>query len=474
MAERIPFAPQQSTGLDELAGAGQEAINVVIDESGSVRRRPGIERWCSENLGGPVDALHATVNGEVYALRGEGPVRQFYKVTETGAAALDGIDLVGSLKPVIAETESILVFTAGNDPVKLVLADDETSILGGGPPQASHVIAQSSRLMMNDTQIDKTKVYFSAPALGSSFAGFEVWSIADGDAGFFTAEARPDPVVALGENTNEAFVFGTTTIQVWSPDARVVFFPTSTREHGLGAAYSLVKGEQFFFYMDHRHRFVLSDGREAQVISGPIQRAIDEIEDVSDCFGFRVQIGPTDAVAWTFPSDGRTFVYQRGAGWGQWHGWSDSSNNFRPLTVRSVTHNPVTGETLCGLEDGTIGVFRTGQATDLETRIVSRATTGYLNRGTDARKHCRKVRLAMRRGVPGPSPHPVGFLSYRDRPGDWEARIPVDLGGSTDTEIVVEFPSLGVYRRRQWRFEFSGTEDLVLTEASEEFLVLGD
>jgi len=39
---------------------------------------------------------------------------------------------------------------------------------------------------------------------------------------------------------------------------------------------------------------------------------------------------------------------------------------------------------------------------------------------------------------------------------------------------VLEFPSLGVYRRREWRFEFTGLEDLTLTEASEEFEVLGD
>jgi len=474
MAERIPFVPNQATGLDELAGAGREAINVVMDESGSVRRRPGIARWCSESLGGEVQGLHATVNGLVYALRGEGPVRQWYRVTETGASQLDGIDLFGLIRPVIAETESILVATAGQDPVKLVLASEETSNLGGSPPKASHVIAQSSRLLMNDIQGDKTKVTYSAPALGSSFAGFEIWSVADGDAGFFTAESRPDPVVALAENTNEAFVFGTTTLQIWSPNPSTVFFPTSTRENGAPAPYSIVKGEQFFFYMDHRRRFVMGDGREQQVISGPIQSEIDSLSTVADCYGFRVQMGPTDVVAWTFPTDGRTYVFQKGAGWSQWQGWSDSSNNFRPLTIRSVTHNPITNDTLCGLEDGTVGVFRTGQTTDLETRIAARVTTGFLNRGTDARKHCRKVRFAMRRGIAAPSTDPVAFFSYRDRPGGWNARIPIELGDSSDPEVVLEFPSLGVYRRREWRFEFTGLEDLTLTEASEEFEVLGD
>lgn len=469
--KRIPFVPQQATGLDELAGAGREAINVVIDESGSVKRRPGIVQWSTENLGDSISAIHATVNGDVFALRGATAVYQFWRVTPTGAARLTGIDLVGLVRPVIAETESILVACAGNHPVKLILATEETSNLDGSPPFASHVIAQSSRLMMNDTAGDLTKVYYSAPALGSDFSGFENWNATTGG-GFFTAEARPDPVVALGENTNEAFVFGTTTVQVWSPDARTVFFPTSTREHGMASPYSLVKGEQFFFYLDHRRRFVLSDGREAQVISGPIQGALDALATVSDCYGFRIQTGSTDAVAWTFPSDGRTFVYQRGAGWAQWHGWNEASSTFMPLTVRSVTHNPVTNDTLCGLEDGSVGVFRSGVSTDLGVRMVARVTTGFLNNGTDAKKHCRNVRFAMRRGTGSGSSDPVAFFRFRDRPGAWEATIPIEIGDSADTEIVLEFRSLGVYRRREWQFEFSGTEDLTLTEATEEFEVL--
>lgn len=471
----IPFAPQQATGLDELAGAGREAINVIVDSSGSVRRRPGIARWSTGELADEVQGLHATVNGDVYALAGPGPVREFFKVTPTGAVDLGGLDLVGALRPIIAETESILVFAAGDNPVKLEIASDTTSLLGGGPPKGSHVIAQSSRLMMNDTVGDKTKVYFSAPSLGSDFSGFEIWSILAGDAGFFTAEARPDPVVAIAENTNEVFVFGTTTVQVWSPDARTVFFPTMTREHGLGSVHSLVKVEQAFFYMDHRRRFVFSDGREVQIISDAIQRPLDDLSEISDCFGYRVQMGAVDAVCWTFPTDGRTFVFQKGAGWGQWHGWSDSSNNFTPLTVRSCAHNPVSNDTLVGLTNGTIGVFRTGETTDDGTRIVSRVTTGFINRKTDARKHCQKVRLALRRGYPvGSGDAPAAWLRFRDRRDDpWES-LPVDLGNAKDREIVLEFPSLGIYRRREWQFEFSGTEDLVLTEATEEYEVLGD
>lgn len=471
--QRIPFVNQQGTGLDELAGAGREAMNIVVDSVGSVRRRPGLALWCADGVvdADGLDAIHATVNGDVYALGASPPVRQMYKITTGGFIPLAGTDLLGDLRPSIAETESILAIAAGDSPNKLVFATDTTSYLGGITAKPSHFIAQTSRLLANDNQGDKTKVYYSGPALGSSFAGFEDWSIL-GAGGFFTAESRPDPVIALAETTNEVYVFGTTTVQVWGPDANLVFVPLATREHGLGARNSIVRVDQSFAYLDHRRRFVVADGRDMEVISGPVQRALDEISDISDAYGFRVNIGPVDALCWTFPANGKTYAFQKGSGWGQWTGWNEQTNNYKAFPALAVTHNPITNETIAGLTDGRVGVFRSGQLTDIDERVQASVTTGFLNRGTDSRKHCRKVRVAMRRGEAQSATGPQAWLYFRDRPGAWESPIPLDLGGSTDTEIVLEFPSLGTYRRREWRFVFSGTEDLTLTEASEEFEVL--
>lgn len=476
MAERIPFFNQQGTGLDELAGAGREAMNVCVDAVGSVRRRPGLSLWCSDGAIDPdgLDGIYATVSGDVYALSASVPgPRQLYRITPTGFVPLPGVDLVGTLRPVFAETESILVMSAGHHPNKLVFATGTTSQLGGAP-SASHLVANSSRLVANDMAGDRTKVYWSGQALGSSFAGFEDWTSGFPTTGFFTAESRPDPVLAIFETTNELFIFGTTTVQVWGPDANLVYIPLATREQGLGATHSIIRTEQSCAYLDHRRRFVIGDGRGVEVISDPIQRTLDEMGVVSDCYGFRVALGSVDALVWTFPSSQRTFVFQKGAGWGQWTGWDDTTNNYKAFPALAAAHNPVTNETLAGLTDGKVCVFRTGITTDTTDRIQASVTTGFLNRRTDMRKHCQKVRVAMRRGEALSATGPQAWLMYRDRPGEWESRIPIDLGASGDTEVVLEFPSLGIYRRRQWRFEFAGTEDLTLTEVSEEFEVLGD
>jgi hypothetical protein len=38
----ISFANQQATGQEPLGGAPGVAVNVVVDQTGAVRRRPGI------------------------------------------------------------------------------------------------------------------------------------------------------------------------------------------------------------------------------------------------------------------------------------------------------------------------------------------------------------------------------------------------------------------------------------------------
>jgi hypothetical protein len=85
------------------------------------------------------------------------------------------------------------------------------------------------------------------------------------------------------------------------------------------------------------------------------------------------------------------------------------------------------------------------------------------------------VRLSLRRGTTTATPGPHALLSFRDRPGAWSAPIQISLGDSGDSEVVVSLYSLGVYRRRQWRFEFSDTSvALALVSVTETYDVLSN
>lgn len=475
----IPFVDRQASGLEELSGNSPVSMNIVVEPSGAVRRRPGLAALA----GGPsgvvddvgISGLYVTGDLQIFAVAAPRVYRRIYRIVGENAVDLSGVtdgNIDGDERPTFAETEMLLVIAAGGLIQKVELLNGyAVSRLGGSPPEASHVIANKLRLLANDVTVDRTKVRYSDVSIGTTdFSGHELWSVGLGTAGFFTAEARPDAVVAIAENTNEVFVFGAGTTQVFAPDAGLVYAPVATREVGCAAGGSVIKNDQEFFWLDNSRRFVMSDGRSFRDISGEeIGRTLDGISDVSDCFGYRVFDGFLDAIAWTFPSDGRTFVFQKGAGWGQWS--TRVNGAWAQFPVTALARHPAIGN-LVGMGDGRLGVLTLDAVSDLGEPIDAHVQTGYLDRGTRRLKQCQRARFTLRRGQSAGTSGPQAFLSYRDRPGAWEPSLPIDLGASGDTEVMIELPALGTYRKRQWRFEFSGLDELVLVHAEEDFEVL--
>lgn len=474
MAQPIPFTNQQASGVEPLAGAGVMSMNVVVDPSGAVTRRPGIRAY----VDGPevpisekgICGLFCTDDGRLLAVT-EGPGRSLYELAD-GDVRRVMKSIPGTERPTFAQTEMIVAIAGGREIVKYVRAPRTADMLGGTPPLATHVIAHNSRLLANDDTLDRTKIRYSDVAIGTTdYSGLENWSFA-APAGFITAEARPDNVVAIHENTNNVFAFGQGTTQVYGPDASAVYLPEATREIGCGAPYSVIKSDQAFAWLDQYRRFQVSDGRSYKDISAPIAKTLDGVTLPEEGFGYRVLTGNVDALVWTFPTDGRTFVYQAGSGWGQWGGFDAASANYKPFSVMSHFLRTDTNTNVVGTTDGYVAELSTEALTDLGEPIRAHIETGYVSRGTDRPKHCQCVRLVFRRGYTSGATGPQAWLSYRDRPGAWEQPIPIDLGGSGDTHPVLEFRGLGTYRRRQWRFEFTGTDELVLVSATEDFEVL--
>jgi len=476
---RIDFTPNQKSGWDALGGGTQEAFNVVVDGNGTVRRRPGIAEWFS-TAGTVVHAsglsgIHITSDGNVYASGGHPSVKDVYRLRLAGATHLGQLN--GTVRPTWAETQTLLVLAAGGVVKKVSKSTDIMAGLEGVPTVSTHVVAHASRLAVKD-DANKSAFYYSALSQGTDEVGFELWNAAPdprysgvaSDSAFFTAEARPDPIVALHENTNEIFAFCSTNTQSFLPDPQAVYSRGVTREFGCSAPYSVIKDDQSFAWLDHKRRFVHSDGRTFNFLSDPIKQSLDDMATVSDCFGYRVVNGPTDALVWTFPSDGRTFAYQRGGGWSQWSGWS---GNHEQMSVTCAAQSAIDGKTLVGTSAGRVGTMRHSAPDDLGTAIRACVTTGFIDHDTVSRKHCKAVRLVIRRGTSTNAQAPAAILEYRDSLGPWRLAGNVSLGRIGDPQVVVQLRSLGVYRERQWRFTFSGTEDLALADVEEEVEALG-
>lgn len=459
-----------------MAGATPTVINAVIEPTGAIRRRPGLVAFST----GPavvdadgITALHVTSAGRVYAVGGTANARALYRLNSGVPTTISNTSvgyLLGTSRPIIAETEAMLAIAGGDELQRIYLDGDLSDRLSSDAPIASHIIANNSRLLANSVTTSLASISYTSQALGSATSPHEEWTAgASTTAGAFSAEARPDRALALAENTTEVYVFGSTSVQVYGPDPVFRYSPVSTREYGCVAPYSVVKVDGYFFWLDHLRRVVRSDGRSFEVVSAAIKVTLDAIATVSDCFAYRVTVGNTDAVVFCFPTDGRSFAYQIGGGWATWMGWDDAAANHTRFSVNAACVNPSTGKTLAGTTAGKVATFSGSALTDLGTPIVLSVTTGYQDRGTDGRKHCRLVRLAFRRGETLLAGEPVALLSWRDDGGPWNPSMEIGLGTSGDYDPVVELRSLGIYRRREWKLEFSGAEDFVLVGATEEF-----
>ena len=490
-SQPIPFVPNQESGNDILGGASPLSMNVVIDGKGSVRRRPGIGALVPSDKS--VTGLSSTAktsgiyvdNRGVLFLSQEqtpGGVQHLFRADLRTDRTLHGVTFSdlgvlsekGSLK--YAETEAMVVVASGGALQKVLFSapPEAMSVLGGSPPEATHIVANASRLIANDIA-NPNRITFSGQAAGATITGHETWS--GTGTGFISAEARPDPILALAENTDEVFAFGQTNLQVFAPDPSTFYAPVATREVGIGAANSVIKVEQRFAWLDDRRRFAVSDGREFQFLNTPaIKGTLDAMGMVSDCFGYRVLMGPIDCLVWTFPTANVTLAYQMGGGWSQWGRWDAARNNWGQFAATSHAFNRVQHENYVSGDNGVVGVLSLDSSTDLDGSSTSSVAafihTGSIDRGTAKRKRCIEVALTLRRGDPAASENPQGHLQYRDENASWSGKLPIRLGSAGDVHPVVRLKSLGTYRTRQWRIWFDGTEPFVLVKAEEQYEVL--
>lgn len=459
----------------ELAGASPLAVNVITDGAGAVRRRPGISTWsgapASVDEASSVEGMTA-FEGELYYVNAN---RHIYKIdpdtqTSTDLSTGGGPSfLAGSSRPVFATTQFRL-FIAGGGALEKVDSSETTAERVGTsspPPICTHVAAQASRVLVNDLTDATRRGMISFSRAGS--AGNETFE--GPPFGIVTAEANPDALVALYSNGNEAYAFGERTFQIFTPDPNIVLAPSRAVSYGCSAPYSVIEGDSEFHWLDHARRFVTSDGRGATEISAQIGRTLDTVSSVSDCFGFRFLADQFDMLCWVFPSDGRTFAVQAGGGWAQWHGWTTGQGHTL-LPVRSHYFWPEENVHLVGLSTGQIAQLDMTAYDDLGETIKAEVRTGFVSRETMAVKHCEAVRFFFKRGhTSSATAAPQVLLSWRDDLGGFCSPVRLSLGVSGDHTFTVERRSLGTYRSRQWRLEFTEAVDFVLAGCTETFSV---
>lgn len=473
----LPFNEGQVSGIEELTGAHPFSRNMLVDGGGAIYTRPGILAWdewadpaCNDTGAGPIVGawvwkfpageylvyVTETTDGTRKLWAMLGPNNRIALSDATAATQLDG-----TLRPTAATTNTRIVIAGGGAPQKWEGAG-LSARLGGSPPSASHVVANSRRLVVS-APIPPGEITFSE----TGDTGHEVWNTGDSDSA--EAEARPDLIVALHENSNEVFAFGTETTQLFIPDPVSAYIAGRASNFGLGAPYSVVRVGEVFMVLasDEGRMLAMTDGRSLNPISEPyMARVLDGFGTVSDCWGFRAKIGAWDLAVWVFPTEGRTLVYDTAnKQWSEWRSTVDGEDaNWIGTCHVSWTSRNLH---LVGLPDGTMGVLDLDTFQDNGAELQGLVRTGHVDRGSKNQKSCDRLSLTMRRGES--SDNPSVTVRWREGLGAFSQPVRYSLGSTGDTVATVQQWTLGMYVDRQWQLEFSANARLVLAGAEETF-----
>lgn len=489
----IVFGNQQATGDAPLAGAPELAYNVVTDGAGAVRRRPGIVAYTPFDeaeaetpysdalffdqiydmsvtgidsfdgqpvwVAGKTNVVPDKPYSHIWTINDDG-IYDFAQGTASGMAR-------GEERPRFAQTQFRLIIVAGGgagfNPGTTIASG--VAATWGSTYMAGQIAALAQRLFINDTTSTTTRNRIHYTGVGS--AG----NLTFGALSFTSAEARPDSVLALRENSNELFVFGERSLQVFVPDGQTILAPQRTINRGCAAAHSVVQANEHYGWLDEQRQIIVSDGRDIDEVSAPIAGTLDAIDTVSDCYGFRVNTDQFDLMNWHFPTDGRMFSYQKGSGWSQWSTWDVDYGHVAP-DITAHYYWPEENLHLVGREDGSICQLSTSAYTDMGETIKAEVTTGFINHGTDAKKFTDALHLTFKRGQTATgSTEPLILLSWRDDYGTWGTPRQIGLGTVGDYVVTKTLRSLGGYRRRQWKLEFTHDAELVLASVTEDFTV---
>lgn len=469
MLKPLTFNASQATGAEELAGAPPLCVNLLADETGTLRTRPGIATWTDFPSiipnASPVIGMVPWNDYLVYATAD----RTLWALTSTGSVtalsdATAGSQLDGVTAPIFAVGKSAVYVIGGGVPQTWPGAG-LSARLAGAPPSGTHIAALAQRLVINDVG-PSGEIFWSDVGEATGYTSWDTIT-----AGFREAEARPDRVVAQAENSNELFVFGQSTLQVFLPDPVEVFTSTRALNVGTASPYSIVRADEAFVWLDNNQRFVVSNGRSYEEISQGLYRTVRSFADVTDAIGFRLQRDQWDVIGWIFPAEGRTLTWQKSrAAWSEWRGYG--ADGYTPLSVTSHCQWPERGLHLVGLSSGQIAILDSNAGNDLGASIRSEAVSGFEDRGTTSLKHCRAARFKFRRGMTGVSTPPTASISWRDDTGAFGPPHALVLGNGDQVNPVLEIRAAGTYRQRQWRLEFVDSQPLTFVGAEEDFIVL--
>lgn len=460
MLAPVEISGGQVSTADTMSPATSVVRNWQMDVAGVNRMRPALVAYTTTGLGSsPLIGLYRWKNfvvgvaadRTIWALEDSAPTAWVALSDATAATKL-----ANTKRPVFAEDASDL-FIAGGGAIQKWTGTGLTARLGGSSPtDVTHIVNVAQRLVAT-TAANPSRVLWSDLGDGSD----STW----GALSFASAEARPDVLVAIGENTAELTLWGKTTTETWgvSVDPLIPYQRVTAINIGMSAPYSAVRFDNYYLWLDHTRRFVKSDGRGYEVVSEAIAKDLRSLTTVSDCWGYREDTDLGGVIVWVFPTDGRTFAFEyTSKKWQERNYYTAPSNGAWPVSCHAYWD--ATNLNIVGTTTGA-AVYKldTTARTDLGGTMVAERITGWQDFGTRNQKRSSRVKVVMRRGTAtlGGTDGQLEVAVANDG-GGWSNFKPLTTGQPGDQQMDRDLHFGGIFTYRRYWIRYSGSDDMSL------------
>ncbi len=467
---KIPISGIAYKNVDPVALTSQSEVltDGYVDESKSTNRRPGLELFTTlPTINDPINGLFWWEKKGVVIAVSNGII---YSIDQNGNQdVILGATLETTGKVIFAVHRNSLIMANGGSMV-ITGGTTANTITGvGAPNNVTHVAFIDEYILGNYAGTGR----FAFSGVGTP----EDWDT-DYPAGdnYATAELRPDNINAIHTTAwGEIHVFGEESLEVWYNDGSAPFIPFkgAGTTRGCIAPHTIVQAANTYFYLDHAKRIIKLEDRKAVLVSGPFNKAIQNLTTVDDAYAILLEIEGRSFYVISFPTEKLTYAYDIDlTSWSQWGYWNKTTSKHDHWLVNSYCNPNTWGFALVGDRRNTGKIYKISSDynDDAGDTIRFFRRTGHINHGTHKKKRSNRLTIRLRRGV-GKSDGTEPYITIRwrnDNKNLWSNEKFVKLNKAGNTEFIARLYRLGMYRTRQYEITMTDAVPLVLVEAEED------
>lgn len=456
---RLPL-PVSTYRLPSPKASSARLLNVFSEQAPKdgakgpiiLRRAPGIRSWV-EVGDGPIRGM-TVLGGTLYALSG---------------SELWSIDRLGNTSQVTGSIPGAERVSISNNGANLVAVRrfDNTAYQSDGSTIAQITDSTFTGWGAGDVDFLDGYLVFRRPGTAQFFntglnaLTFDALDIA-------TAEGAPDLLVGLLVDHRELFLAGEATCEIWYNAALATGSPFSRSPQGLleigaAAGASLGKQDNSIFWLANDLTYRKLDGLTPRRVSNyGIEGVVQRLSKVDDCFSLAYDMEGHEQIAFTFPSAGRTVVFD--ASTAQWHERESLGySRWRPNAIVSAYGLQVVGDS----ESGKVGIL--DPDTHEEWGDPQRTWWTYQSIYAEhQRASHQRFELVVNAGhgvATGQGADPLATLKVSDDGGEtWRTRPTRSLGKIGEYGKRVQWWNLGSSRDRVYGVEVTDPVELFVVD----------